>query len=61
MRILLCYSVISIVKDKSSSPSIAYVQFFVYMNSTEKLINPFAIGYMVNHALHDNKVFRKNV
>ena len=31
------------------------------MNSTEKRINQFAIGYMVKSALHVNKVFREQV
>ena len=33
----------------------------IYMNSTEKCINQFVIGYMVNLTLHVNKVFREQV
>ena len=32
---------------------------FVYINSTEKRINPFEIVYMVNPRLHINEVFRE--
>ena len=31
---------------------------FIYINNTEKLINQFSIGYMVNPKLHVQKVFR---
>ena len=35
--------------------------FLVYTNNTEKRINIFAIGYMVNPTLYVNKVLRDQV
>ena len=44
------------------STSIEYVQkLFVYINTTEKLIKQFKIGYMINPTLNVNKVFRYQV
>ena len=34
---------------------------YVYMSTTEKFINQFAIGYMIKPALNVNKVFRDQV
>ena len=33
----------------------------VHMNSAETIINPFAIGFMVNPTLYFNKAFRYEV
>ena len=33
----------------------------VYMNSIEKRMNQFSIGYMINPKLHVNKVFRDKI
>ena len=57
MGILWRYSVIVVVRGKSLPTYIAYVHNFVYINSTNKRINEFTIGYIVNPTLHDNKVF----
>ena len=39
------------------SASIVYVQKVVYINISEKCMNQFAIGYMVNNTLNVNNVF----
>ena len=61
MAILWCCSGIVIVRVKSSSTSIEYVQNLFNINSTYKYIDQFSIGYMVNHKIHVNKVFREQV
>ena len=61
MVILWCYSKIYSVKGKSSSTSNAYVKTFVFLNTTEELINLFEIRYMIKPTLHVQKVVRDQV
>ena len=55
------YSNIDIGRGKPSSTFNVYVQRLVYIYTTEKQMNQFAIGYMINPSLHINNVFREQV
>ena len=61
MGILWFYSFIAVVRGKSSSTSIVYVQKLSYINSAWKCMNRFAIVYMVNPKLYVNKLLREQV
>ena len=56
-----CYYKIAIVRGKTLSIYDTYVKILVYLYTTDKQINLFAIGYIVNPSLSVNKVFIKQV
>ena len=61
MGILWYYSDIAIVGVNYCLPILYMSKTFVYVNSIEKLLNQFLIGYMVKPTLNVNKVFRDQV
>ena len=44
-----------------SQPILHMYKIFVYIYTTDKQINQFEIGYMINPTLQVNKVFREQV
>ena len=42
-------------------PVLHIYKILVYLYTTNKRINQFAIGYMINPTLHSNKAFREQV
>ena len=42
-------------------PILYMSKILVYLYGTDKHVNQFSIGYMINPKLHDNKVFREQV
>ena len=50
-----------IVGVKNRLPILHMSKIMVYIFSTEKNVNQFAIGYMINPSLHINKMFKTKV
>ena len=61
MVILCCYSNIAIVRVNHCLPLLHTSKIFVNVNTTEKQINQFYVGYMNNTTSHVNNVFRNQV
>ena len=52
---------LSFLEVNNRQPVIHITKGLVYLSTTEKQINQFSIGYMINPTLHGNKVFREQV
>ena len=51
----------SIVGFNHCLPILHLSKIIVHINSTEKTIHKFVIGYMINPSLHINRIFREQV
>ena len=51
----------SLLEVNHCSPLLNIYKNVFYINSTEKRMNQFAIGYLVNHTINVTKLFREQV
>ena len=53
--------ILSLIGVNHRQPIIHMSKRMVYLYTIHEQINQFAIGYIINHPLHINKVFREQI